>query len=69
MKQFKTKLTLFLFFLFNGWNANTAYCQESVFSFEKYINDKGDTLNYRQLFRDYDTEVAATVEIIEGKIV
>lgn len=31
------------------------YAQSSLFSFEKYTNGKGDTLQYRQLFPDYDT--------------
>jgi predicted peptidase len=36
-------------FLFSG------YAQSSLFSFEKFVNGKGDTLLYRQLFPDYDT--------------
>lgn len=31
------------------------YAQPTLFSFEKYTNGKGDTLQYRQLFPDYDT--------------
>lgn len=44
---------LFLFVLFNA-SINLTIAQPSRFSFEKYIN-KGDTLNYRQLFPDSDT--------------
>jgi predicted peptidase len=44
---------LFLFSLFNLCISFT-YAQPSRFSFEKFIN-KGDTLNYRQLFPDADT--------------
>jgi len=32
----------------------TSFAQPSVFSFEKYTNSKGDTLNYRQLYPDSD---------------
>jgi predicted peptidase len=31
------------------------FSQKSVFSYQKYTNGKGDTLNYRQLYPDYDT--------------
>ncbi len=41
--------------LFCCANVNNAFSQQSLFSAEKYINDKHDTLNYRQLFPDYDT--------------
>ncbi len=36
-------------------NIRTAFSQKSVFSYGKYTNGKGDTLNYRQLSPDYDT--------------
>jgi predicted peptidase len=46
----KWVLTIFCCgFLFSG------YAQSSLFSFEKFANGKGDTLQYRQLFPDYDT--------------
>lgn len=46
----KLALTIFCFsFIFKG-NA-----QSTLFSFEKFVNGKGDTLPYRQLFPDYDT--------------
>ena len=41
--------------LFCCGSINDGFAQQSLFSFEKYINDKGDTLLYRQLFPDYDT--------------
>lgn len=31
------------------------FCQTSAFSYQKYTNGKGDTLQYRQLTPDYDT--------------
>ena len=34
---------------------NSGYAQSSLFSYEKFTNGKGDTLQYRQLFPDYDT--------------
>ncbi len=53
MKRFK--LTVVLLSFFCGGIINVAFPQKSVFSFEKYTNGKGDTLNYRQLNPDYDT--------------
>ena len=55
MKLFKSKLPIFFLMLFCYGSINNAFAQQSLFSFEKYINDKGDTLLYRQLFPDYDT--------------
>ncbi len=46
---------MLLFLGFYCGNVCTAFSQKSVFSYEKYTNGKGDTLNYRQLFPDYDT--------------
>jgi predicted peptidase len=53
MKSFKL-ITPLLFFFCCG-NVNLVFSQKSVFSFQKYTNSKGDTLNYRQLTPDYDT--------------
>jgi len=36
-------------------NINPTFAQVSRFSFNKYTNGTGDTLNYRQLSPDYDT--------------
>ena len=36
-------------------NTNVAFAQSSRFSINKFGNDKGDTLNYRQLYPDSDT--------------
>lgn len=33
----------------------TSFAQESLFSYEKYVNSDGDTLRYRQFVSDYDT--------------
>ncbi|MDP4286125.1 MAG: prolyl oligopeptidase family serine peptidase [Bacteroidota bacterium] len=55
MKFIKPKLlVLFVSFLFLA-NIFPAYSQTSPFSFQKYVNESGDTLNYRQLSPDYDT--------------
>jgi len=40
-------------FLWLG-NIDTLTSQSSLFTFQKYINEKGDSLNYRQLLSDYD---------------
>jgi predicted peptidase len=53
MKLLKSADLLLLFFL--CVNMNFAFSQSARFSFEKYTNRKGDTLNYRQLYPDYDT--------------
>ncbi|MGE5108375.1 MAG: prolyl oligopeptidase family serine peptidase [Sphingobacteriales bacterium] len=45
----------FLLFFILSSNIIPAFSQPPVFSYEKYSNGKGDTLNYRQLFPDYDT--------------
>ena len=34
---------------------HSVYAQPSLFSYEKFIGEKGDTLKYRLLFPDYDT--------------
>lgn len=55
MKIQKMKPVKFLLiFLYCGF-LNKGYSQTSLFSPEKYINTKGDTLNYRFLFPDHDT--------------
>src|SRR5664279_3637264 len=54
MKLHKAKTPLLLFLLIGLGFAHSVYSQSSLFSFEKYINGKGDTLNYRQLYPDAD---------------
>lgn len=50
--KYLTYLTIIIFYLF----AQIAISQTTArFSFNKYINEKGDTLLYRQLFPDADT--------------
>lgn len=44
-------LSLLVFFV----NIQFAFSQSSLFSPGRYTNGKGDTLNYRQLYPDYDT--------------
>ena len=51
----RAKSSILLLTLLSCGFINTGYSQPPVFSFEKYINEKGDTLKYRQLFPDYDT--------------
>lgn len=55
MKSAKSKSvclsTSLLFCLITSFS----FAQSSLFSYEKYINGKGDTLKYRQLFPDADT--------------
>lgn len=53
MKRLKL-ITVLLSFLCVA-KVNLVFAQQSVFSFEKFTNGKGDTLNYRQLYPDYDT--------------
>src|SRR5580704_17982602 len=52
--KFLQSISLLLIFLFI-MNVQFAFSQSSRFSFGKYGNDKGDTLNYRMLFPDADT--------------
>ncbi len=55
MKLLKSKAFLLLLALLSWGFIHVVHAQPSLFSFEKYINDKGDTLKYRQLFPDADT--------------
>lgn len=53
MKLLKLNFLIFLLSVFSF--ISNVFSQSSRFSFEKYINTSGDTLNYRQLFPDSDT--------------
>ena len=54
MKNPKTKLIiLFLIFISYAY-VNSIFAQPSRFEKNKFINDKGDTLNYRSLYPDYN---------------
>ena len=55
MKLLKSNLSTLLIVLCCFGSITTIFSQSSLFSFEKYINANGDTLNYRQLISDYDT--------------
>jgi predicted peptidase len=56
MKNSVVKSILFFISLFCGITANFTYAQSlSRFSYNKYTDGKGDTLNYRFLSPDYDT--------------
>lgn len=52
MKYLRPMLFLVLFFC---TNTNETFSQTSAFSHEKYINETGDTLNYRMLYPDWNT--------------
>jgi len=54
MKLVKTKLSILFIVIFCIGSISQAFSQSSLFSYEKYINVSGDTLNYRQLVSDYD---------------
>src|SRR5271170_2878026 len=53
MKSFQTSKLLFALLIFA--NYQFSFSQSSRFSINKYVNGKGDTLNYRLLFPDSDT--------------
>lgn len=54
MNLLKSKLSTLLIVLFCFGSITNSFSQSSLFSFEKYVNANGDTLNYRQLISDYD---------------
>lgn len=54
MNVLKSKLSTLLIVLFCFGSITNSFSQSSLFSFEKYVNANGDTLNYRQLISDYD---------------
>lgn len=54
MNVLKLKLSTLLIVLFCFGSITNSFSQSSLFSFEKYVNANGDTLNYRQLISDYD---------------
>lgn len=54
MKSLRSSSSALLTVLIFLGSINNSFSQSSVFSFEKYINDSGDTLNYRQLTSDYN---------------
>ena len=51
----KSKSLTVLFFLLSFGYLYNGQAQPSLFSYEKYISNTGDTLKYRMLFPDYDT--------------
>ncbi len=55
MKLFRSKLPALILLFFCLGSINRTFSQPSRFSMEKYVGAKGDSLNYRQLFPDYDT--------------
>ena len=55
MKNCVLKSFLLFFLIICFITANSTFAQSSRFNLNKYTNGKGDTLNYRFLFPDYDT--------------
>lgn len=55
MKNLKATTAILLVLFFCCAGINQLHAQNSRFSSNKYINSKGDTLNYRMLFPDSDT--------------
>ena len=55
MKLLKSNSFILLAVLFCFTSITNLYSQSSLFSYEKYKNAHGDTLNYRLLLSDYDT--------------
>ncbi|NNC95423.1 MAG: prolyl oligopeptidase family serine peptidase [Chitinophagales bacterium] len=55
MKFIQSCFTTLLVVLYCFGCITNSFSQSSLFSFEKYVNADGDTLNYRQLISDYDT--------------
>ena len=55
MSSLRYRLFFFVTLFFCCAVTKNAVAQPSLFSYEKFTNDKGDTLNYRMLFPDYDT--------------
>ncbi len=56
MKSLKSKSYFLLIFLFCFINNSNSFSQTSLFSYEKYVSSNGDSLLYRQLISDYDTQ-------------
>ena len=54
MKLLKSSLFALMPVLFCFGSMTNSFSQTSLFSYEKYVNAKGETLNYRQLVSDYD---------------
>lgn len=55
MKLLKSNSFILLAVLFCFASISSLFSQSSLFSYEKYVNTHGDTLNYRLLISDYDT--------------
>ncbi|MDZ4680050.1 MAG: prolyl oligopeptidase family serine peptidase [Saprospiraceae bacterium] len=53
MKKRKSTLPVILGLLICCGSITSLFSQQSLFSFEQYLNGKGDTLRYRQLVPDY----------------
>lgn len=55
MNLLKSNISLFLLLFFCFGNTIDTFSQTSLFSYEKHVNTAGDSLPYRQLISDYDT--------------
>lgn len=49
------KLTCLLLIFFFCAEIQDTFAQTSLFSYNHYVNENGDTLNYRLLFPDYNS--------------
>ena len=55
MKLLKSYLPALTIVIFCFGTITNSFSQSSLFSFEKYVDAKGDSLMYRRLISDYDT--------------
>jgi len=55
MKNSEVKSVIFFLLIFSCSGVNFAYAQVSHFTYNKYANAKGERMNYRLLYPDYDT--------------
>lgn len=53
--KFLKKISVLSLIIFFAASSRQAFSQSSRFSVNQYVNAKGDTLRYRQLYPDYDT--------------
>ena len=56
MIQRKPFLITLLFTFFSVGSISITFSQPSLFNYEMYVSDNGDTLKYRQLMSDYDPD-------------
>jgi predicted peptidase len=57
MKLVKSRLLALMVVLFCFGSITNSFSQTHLFSHEKYVNSKGETLKYRQLISDYNPQI------------